>query len=199
LSGNSHMFANMALPSVEVTEAEQPLSILSYEFVPDRAGAGKYRGGVPYRRDYRLETDEAVLSVRADRAAVQPFGLYGGSPGAPAENWFNPDAPTARPLPSKPTMQFRKGEVFRHVHAGGGGWGDPLERDPEAVLKDVRNEFLSAAKAAEDYGVIVDVATWTVDTAATERRRGEIRSERGWRDVPRVQRGASPTTSEAAE
>ena len=201
LNGNSHMFANMALPSVEITEAEQPISILSYEFMPDRAGAGKYRGGVPYRRDYRLEADEAMLSVRADRSAIRPFGLYGGSPGAPAENWFNPDsAPEA--LPSKPTMTIRKGDVFRHIHAGGGGWGDPLERDPAAVLADVRNEFISAAKAEADYGVIIDTDTWQVDEEMTRARREQLRIARGWHEVPAVQRGplpALPGKPEAAE
>ena len=58
--------------------------------------------------------------------------------------------------------------------AGAGGWGDPLERDPAAVLKDVRNELLSPQKAADDYGVIVDTARWTVDAAATAKRREEI-------------------------
>jgi len=198
LDGNSHMFANMALPSVEVVEAEQPVSILSYEFEPDRAGAGKFRGGVPYRRDYRLEADEATLQVRADRSAVQPFGLYGGAPGAPSENWLDPLG-DAKPLASKPTMLFRKGDVFRHIHAGGGGWGDPLERDPAAVLKDVRNEFLSAAKAETDYGVVIETASWKVDEAATSVRREEIRQARGWNSVPTVRRGTSPATSDVAE
>ena len=71
-------------------------------------------------------------------------------------------------------MQIKRGDVFCHVHPGGGGWGDPLERDPAAVLKDVRNEFLSAAKAAADYGVVIDTKHWSVDAAATERRRAEI-------------------------
>ncbi|MBU2531883.1 MAG: hydantoinase B/oxoprolinase family protein [Alphaproteobacteria bacterium] len=198
LDGNSHMFANMALPSVEVVEAEQPISILSYEFEPDRAGAGKYRGGVPYRRDYRLEADEAVLQVRSDRSTVQPFGLYGGSPGAPSENWLDPDGEAKR-LASKPTMDFRKGDVFRHIHAGGGGWGDPLDRNLAAVLKDVRNEFLSAAKAAMDYGVVIDTASWSIDEAATATRRDEIRRVRGWDKVPTVQRGRSPHSLKAAE
>jgi N-methylhydantoinase B len=200
LSGNSHMFANMALPSVEVTEAEQPISILSYEFEPDRAGPGKYRGGVPFRRDYRLEADEAMLSVRADRSAVQPFGLYGGSPGAPSENWLDPDG-KKRKLPSKPTMQFRKGDVFRHIHAGGGGWGDPLERDPEAVLKDVRNQFVSAARAEADYGVVIDTASWRVDQDATASKRDELSRQRGWSEPPKVNRGRLPATpeNEAAE
>lgn len=198
LDGNSHMFANMALPSVEVVEAEQPVSILSYEFEPDRAGAGKYRGGVPYRRDYRLEANEATLQVRSDRCTVQPFGLYGGAPGAPSENWMDPNG-EAKPLPSKPTMAFRKGDVFRHIHAGGGGWGDPLERDPAAVMKDVRNEFLSAARADADYGIVIDTSTWTIDDLATAARREAIRQARGWTSPPAVQRGKSPATAEAAE
>lgn len=71
--------------------------------------------------------------------------------------------------------------------AGGGGWGDPLERDPEAVLRDVRNEFLSVDRAKADYGVIVNTKTWRVDGAATTKLRAEIGIARGWREVPKVQ------------
>jgi N-methylhydantoinase B len=169
-----------------VTEAEQPIQLLAYEFVPDKAGAGKYRGGVPFRRDYRFLEDEGVLQVRSDRRTHRPFGLYGGSPGQPSENYLNPDGEN-RELPGKFTMTIGKGDVFRHVLAGAGGWGDPLERDPDAVVKDVRNELLSLAKAEADYGLVIDPATRTVDRAATERRRAEIRAQRGWREVPKVQ------------
>ncbi|MFN7000093.1 MAG: hydantoinase B/oxoprolinase family protein [Elioraea tepidiphila] len=185
LDGNSHMFANMASHSVEVTEAEQPIQLLAYEFVPDRAGAGMFRGGVPFRRDYRFLEAEGTLQVRSDRRVHRPFGLYGGSPGAPSENVLNPDG-AAEPLPSKLTMTIRRGEVFRHVLAGGGGWGDPLERDPALVLRDVRNELLSVAKAAADYGVVV--AGGAVDAAATARLRAELRARRGWQAPPKVQR-----------
>ena len=82
---------------------------------------------------------------------------------------------------------IRKGDVFRHVLAGAGGWGDPLERDPDAVLKDVRNELLSLAKAEVDYGVVIDALAWIVNRPATEQRRAEIRARRCWRDVPKVQ------------
>lgn len=190
LDGNSHMFANMALPSVEVTEAEQPISVLAFEFVQDKAGAGKWRGGVPYMRDYRLNTEEATLQVRSDRKTFRPFGLYGGGPGVASENYLNPEG-TREPLPSKLTRTFKKGEVFRHVHPGGGGWGDPLERDPALVLKDVRNEFLSEAKAAADYGVILGTDGRSIDMAATEAARTAIRAARGWTEVPRVQREAA--------
>ena len=197
LDGNSHMFANMASHSVEVTEAEHPIQLLAYEFVPDKAGAGKYRGGVPFRRDYRLLEDEAVLQVRADRRTHRPFGLYGGSPGQPSENCLNPDG-EKRTLPGKLTMTIKKGEVFRHVLAGAGGWGDPLERDPNAVLKDVRNELLSAAKAEADYGVVIDAQTGAVNEPATERRRAEIRAQRAWREVPKVQ-WTDPVPSEQSD
>ncbi|WP_439579602.1 hydantoinase B/oxoprolinase family protein [Elioraea sp.] len=185
LDGNSHMFANMASHSVEVTEAEQPIQLLAYEFVPDKAGAGKFRGGVPFRRDYRFLEEEGTLQVRSDRRVHRPFGLYGGSPGAPSENTLNPDA-EAEPLPSKLTMTIRRGQVFRHVLAGGGGWGDPLERDPALVLRDVRNELLSVARAASDYGVVIEDSA--VDAAATERLRAELRQRRGWEAPPKVQR-----------
>jgi len=187
LDGNSHMFANMASHSIEVTELEHPIQLLAYEFVPDKAGAGKYRGGVPFRRDYRFLETEGILQVRSDRRDHRPFGLYGGSPGAPSENYFNPDAEN-RVLPGKFTMTVRKGDVLRHVLAGAGGWGDPLERDPGAVLRDVRNELLSPARARADYGVVLDTQRWAVDAAATGIERARIRAARGWRTVPTVQR-----------
>ena len=84
-------------------------------------------------------------------------------------------------------MTIKKGDVFRHVLAGAGGWGDPLERDPDAVLRDVRNELLSLAKAEADYGVVIDAQGWMVNGPATEQRRAEIRARRGWREVPKVQ------------
>jgi N-methylhydantoinase B len=186
LDGNSNMFANMASTSVEVTEAEHPLQILAYEFIADKAGAGKYRGGTPYRRDYRFLEEEGILQVRSDRRAIRPYGLYGGNPGKPSANFLNPDGEN-QPLESKLTMTIRRGLVFRHELAGAGGWGDPLERDPEAVVKDVRNELISLAAAAHDYGVVIDTHNWKVDDAATQRRRAEIRAARGWSEVPQVQ------------
>ncbi|HJP23614.1 MAG TPA: hydantoinase B/oxoprolinase family protein [Alphaproteobacteria bacterium] len=191
LQGNTNMFANMASQSVEVIESEQPIQILSYEFLPDRAGPGKYRGGAPYRREYRLLEREAVLQVRSDRREIRPYGLYGGGPGRPSANYLNPHTEN-RPLPSKFNITFRRGDVLRHELAGGGGWGDPLERDPAKVLADVRNELVSLQAAAADYGVVVDGAAWRVDAAATEALRAKLRKARGqvpdiaWDDVTKA-------------
>ena len=185
LQGNSNMFANMASQSVEVIEAEQPVEILAYEFLPDRAGAGKFRGGAPYFRDYRFTEREAILQVRSDRARFRPYGLYGGMPGQPSANYLNPQDNNQK-LTSKPTMIIQKGDVFRHELAGGGGWGDPLERDPADVLRDVRNELVSITSAKNDYGVIIDNELIKVDSNKTNALRKTMREKRAGAKLPFV-------------
>ncbi len=187
LDGNANLMANMSLPPVEITEAEQPLQILRTEFIQDVGGPGKHRGGASIRRDYKLLEEEAVLQVRADRHDFRPYGLFGGRPGRPSRNVLNPDG-QHRELPGKFTMTMKRGDVLVSESAGPGGWGDPLERDPARVLRDVRNEFVSLRSAREDYGVVIDVASWTVDEAATRALRDELRAARGWREAPTVSR-----------
>jgi N-methylhydantoinase B len=190
LDGNSHIYANMASQPIEVTETEQPLQITAYEFIQDAMGPGKFRGGAPFRREYKLLTEEAVLQVRSDRRDFRPFGLYGGGPGRPSMNYLNPDE-NALPLPSKLTMNMKKGDLFRHEVAGGGGWGDPLERDPALVLKDVFNEFVSLRSAGADYGVVLAGKPLAVDEPATAALRERIRKGRSWTEPPIYNWGAA--------
>jgi len=166
-----------------VTETEQPLQITAYEFIQDAMGPGKHRGGAPFRREYKLLAEEAILQVRSDRRDFRPFGLYGGGPGRPSMNYLNPDAEPG-PLPSKLTMTMRKGDLFRHEVAGGGGWGDPLERDPALVLRDVLNEFVSCGSAREDYGVVLEGMPLAVDAAETAALRERMRTARDWSEPP---------------
>src|SRR5258708_21474286 len=98
-------------------------------------------------------------------------------------NYLNPDANPA-PVPSKLTMNMKKGDLFRHEVAGGGGWGDPLERDPALVLKDVLNDFVSERAAREDYGVGLTGQPLTVDAAATAALRQQMRARRKLHEVP---------------
>jgi N-methylhydantoinase B len=187
LDGNAHMFANLSSHPAEIIETEHPLEILGMEFVPDSGGAGKFRGGMGFRRDYRFVEDEAVLQVRSDRRDFRPFGLYGGSPGQPSVNILNPGT-EHRVVPAKITMMIHRGDVYRHELPGGGGWGDPLEREPGRVLRDVRNELVSAEAAREDYGVVVDREHWKVDETATASLRAELRSRRAGAPLPVVNR-----------
>ena len=138
------------------------------------------------RRAYRLTEDEAVLQVRADRCTFRPYGLYGGSPGKPSRNRLVTDG-RERELTAKVTMTpMRRGDVFVHDQPGPGGWGDPLERDPKLVLRDVTNELVSVGAARDDYGVVIDATALVVDEPATARRRAELRAARGWTATPAV-------------
>jgi N-methylhydantoinase B len=176
LEGNANIFANTSLQPIEVLEREQPLAIDRFELIPDSGGPGKFRGGMSVRRDYRFLEDEAVLQVRADRVRFQPYGLSGGRPGKSARNYLNPGTPNEQALPGKLTRTIHRGDVFRHEHAGAGGWGDPFARDPVWVLRDVRNELVSLESARDDYSVAIDLATWTVDAAETARLRSRRRA-----------------------
>jgi N-methylhydantoinase B len=85
-------------------------------------------------------------------------------------------------------MTIHRGDVYRHELPGGGGWGDPLERDPARVLRDVRNELVSAEAARQDYGVVIDREHWKVDETGTASLRAELRARRGGAPLPVVNR-----------
>jgi N-methylhydantoinase B len=178
LDGNTSMFANMASFSVEVIEAENPLEVLDYEFVPDTGGAGKFRGGMSQRKTWRMLADEGILQVRADRQTHRPYGLYGGGPGAAGRNVLDPGLPTEEKLHAKLTMTFRKGQVFRHELPGAGGWGDALTRDLSLVAKDLRDGLVTMAAAAHDYGVVARGDPPVIDNAATEVLRAKLHATR---------------------
>ncbi len=176
LDGNTSMFANMASFSVEVIEAENPLEVLDYEFVPDTGGAGKFRGGMAQRKTWRMLADEGILQVRADRQTHRPYGLQGGGPGAAGRNILDPGLGTEEKLHSKLTMTLRKGQLFRHELPGAGGWGDALTRELPLVAKDLRDGLVTIDGAARDYGVVALGDPPVIDEVATEALRGRLRS-----------------------
>jgi N-methylhydantoinase B len=191
LDGNTSMFANMASFSVEVIEAENPLEVLDYEFVPDTGGAGKFRGGMSQRKTWRMLADEGILQVRADRQTHRPYGLQGGGPGAAGRNVLDPGLPTEEKLHAKLTMTFRKGQVFRHNLPGAGGWGDALTRDLSLVAKDLRDGLVTIEGAARDYGVVARGDPPVIDEAATEALRAMDRPppqpSPAWRERERIE------------
>jgi N-methylhydantoinase B len=168
--------ANQSNQPLEMIEAELPLRAERYAFVPDSGGPGEFRGGLALVREYRLLADEAVLTMRSDRRDHLPYGVRGGRPGTPSSSVLNP-GPDERILPTLPmeSISLRKGDVFRHVLAGGGGYGDPLERDPRAVREDVLDEKLTVDYVRREYGVVIDPTTLALDLPATERVRAAMR------------------------
>jgi N-methylhydantoinase B len=150
-------------------ESAYPVRIERYGFVPDTGGAGKFRGGLSTVRDYRLLQD-AVLTVRADRQRILPYGVEGGAEGTPSVNVLNPDE-ESRTLPSKFGENVKQGDLFRHVTAGAGGWGNRLERDPAAVARDVWNGKLSAEYARREYRVALTKDLRPDDQATAQLRK----------------------------
>ena len=168
---------NQSNTPIESIEADQPLRITRYSYIPDSGGAGKFRGGLGVIREYELTADEASLQIRSDRNKFLPWGTQGGNPGTQTHSILNPDREN-RELPSKFMMDVQKGDVYRSVQAGAGGYGDPLERDPSAVLNDVLQEKVTISGATE-YGVVVDSESLEIDVEATNALRNDIRGTRG--------------------
>ena len=183
---------NQANTPIESIEANHPLRVIRYGFVPDSEGAGRYRGGMGIVREFELTAEEATLQVRSDRGKYLPWGAQGGSPGSRNSNLLNPDGENER-LPSKFLRTLRRGDVFRQTGSGAGGYGDPLERDAEAVLEDVIQEKFTPAHARKMYGVVILGGPPGVDADATARLRAEMATRRGALDLQPAAVPADPS------
>lgn len=174
---HTHM-TNTRNASIEAIEATYPLLVEKYGLVPDSEGPGRHRGGVGIVRELRLTGEEATLTISSDRSEIQPWGVFGGK-GAGCGRWTLVDGKGAeRELPSKITTSIAKGEKIIFRTAGGGGWGDPLERDPKKVEDDVAEGLISAEKARREYGVVFHQGGVTLDLEGTEQLRARLRADR---------------------
>ena len=157
MEGISNPAANLGNTPIELLESRQPIEITKYAFITNSGGPGSQRGGVALVRGYRLLEEAAELVVRSDRRSVPPYGLSDGLPGTPSWNVIYSDG-NQKVLPTCPmeALPMKKGDEFIHYQAGAGGYGDPLSRDPDKVLRDTMNELFSVDYAAEVYGVIIE-------------------------------------------
>lgn len=159
--------------SCELNEALYPILYRRYSYVPDTEGAGKHRGSLALVRDWELTAESATCQIRTDRTRTQPWGLYGGQPGAFARTTLCSNGATTEL--GKVTVGMRRGDVLSVQVAGAGGWGDPLERNIELVRGDVIGGKVSPERAQSVYGVVVDTVTLEVDVAATQALRKTMR------------------------
>jgi N-methylhydantoinase B len=166
IDGVASMVVNFSNYPVEVIEREYPLRIEEYGFLADSGGPGKFRGGLALVRRYRFLEQSGTFQIRADRSRFAAYGLAGGGPGSLSRNVFNEQI-----LPPKTTLQVQYGDELRHDLAGAGGWGDPFERDPQAVLEDVVDEKVTIEHARVEYGVALSDDGKSVDDAETARLR----------------------------
>jgi N-methylhydantoinase B len=164
--------ANGANTPVEIFESDTPLLVEARELVCDSGGPGKMKGGLGRRMVLRIPDDEyaplepVTIAVQAGRFRHPPQGIFGGKPGSRA-GFLLEDEPAD---PSGLT-QCKPGDVVSFYSAGGGGYGDPFDRDVEAVERDVLCGYVSIEKAKEDYGVVIEPGTIKVDQEATKKLR----------------------------
>ncbi len=174
--------------AVESIESDVPVVVVRHEPVPDTAGAGYNRGGASMLRDslWLAPAQHHLMSLRFKRPAG--FGVHGGGEGTTGGIWLwdeHGDETVVGGVidgvyhyPYRvPFWETGPGAMLRYITAGGGGWGDPFEREPERVLRDVRDGYVTVEGAARDYGVVVtgnpdeDPEGIAVDLEATERLR----------------------------
>lgn len=159
---------------IEETEINYPVRILRYELVNDSEGPGRQRGGLGLRRDYLFPDHQVSFTILADRERWGPWGLFGGQAGRRASYLLISDNRETE-LGSKVTLQLSPGQVISYRTCGGGGYGPPTQRNPQLVLRDVREGKVSAQRARDIYGVAVNPDTWTIDEPETARLRQEFR------------------------
>jgi N-methylhydantoinase B len=172
----------------EYTEGYYPVRIEHYIPVRDSGGAGLHRGGTGIEKLY-LFTGAGSFTVHDDRALISPWGLGGGlAGGRSAKTLIRADGSVVE-LPSKVDAHpVEAGDQLIFRTAGSGGWGDPLKRPAELVVRDVRRDLVSPESAEREYGVVITGGS--VDWQATEQLRARLAAERG--DPPQFDYGDMP-------
>ncbi|TAJ84187.1 hydantoinase B/oxoprolinase family protein [bacterium] len=157
VSGTNVNQSNARIAPVEIIESEFSTRLSRFELIPDSGGAGKFRGGLGFVREYLILDHDARFSLRSTKHSVAPKGIEGGSPGRTGKCTLNPHTEKERVLPSRYSDHtLHPGDVVRLETPGGGGLGNSLERDPMKVLSDVQDGYVSREKAKELYGVVIE-------------------------------------------
>jgi N-methylhydantoinase B len=162
--------------SNEVIEVRHPIIVEQYSLnTEDGCGRGEFRGGFGLIKDYRINNSNATFTASFGRSVYPCWGMSGGSSGTP--NYFIIFRKGKEPLRARKVaaLPLEKGDLIRLKTGGGGGYGDPLKRDPEKVLSDVVDGYVSLERAREDYGVVIS-DEMKVDRRATEELRAKLRT-----------------------
>ena len=184
-----HIVPDSRNQPAEYTETKFPLLVEKLALRTDSGGAGKRRGGQGYEKHYRALVDCHTI-VTADRVKLGCYGVAGGKAGKPFLVTIDPEG-RAKKLGGLVDGEFvPAGTVVKIETTGGGGWGDPLERDVESVLRDVRDGRVSLAAAYEDYGVVFTGEAEAIDSVASESRRAALAAARS-EPLPIIDRGFS--------
>jgi N-methylhydantoinase B len=177
--GTDYSFAFLRNTPVEIIEAEMDLLVHEYHYVRDSGGPGWYRGGLGVGMTLQALIPNTIVAMRGmERTRFAPWGVHGGHCGgrtAPAI--VNPGSDNEQRIPKLDILLMNRGDVLKLASSGGGGYGDPCERDPEQVRTDVLCGFVSRTQATESYGVVLD-ESGNVEVDATRKKRNSIQASR---------------------
>ncbi len=169
------LVANTRNVPIEEIEWHYPLRVERYELNPAKVAPGKWRGGLGIVRETRF-LQEGTVTCEGDRHKEAPKGIFGGYDGTSASMTKNPDSDNPKSLESKLSdEEFAANDVLQICTPCGGGYGNPLERDPEMVLGDVLDDFTTVEDAEKSYGVVIDASTMTVDVEKTKALRNSMK------------------------
>jgi N-methylhydantoinase B len=163
-------------PNIETMELQCPQINLAHEFLEDSGGPGEYRGGLGVKYKIRWEAPKVSASMHGDGVLNPPYGLFGGQPGSVNRPIINEGQESEIIMPSKGLFELGFGDTYTLYSSGGGGWGDPLNRDLESVRDDVRNGFVSREGAERHYGVVL-TENLNIDLDLTEKLRAHHLAE----------------------
>ena len=169
VSASKSHIANGTIMSVEIIESEFAVELRRFELIRDSGGAGTYRGGLAYAREYRM-LGEGLFSTRIGHLLTPPLGREGGGPGTVGATVINPGSDKERHVVAADgVVRLHAGDILRREMQGSGGYGPPLARDVRRVLEDVQDGYVSAERARDRYGVVVrfDGLRWHLDEEAT--------------------------------
>jgi N-methylhydantoinase B len=137
---------------VELAESRYGVQIEQYGFHQERGGAGRFRGGRGVVLDYRVTSEEAALTVTYSRTSTKPWGILGGAEGSPNRGEIHRRDGSIERATMATGVPVRKGELIRIVTGHGGGYGDPKQRERAAIARDLRDGYITAQQAREDFG-----------------------------------------------
>lgn len=144
--------SNLHVTPIEIIESEYPCRITEFNMVPDSGGAGEFRGGVAFRRRYEVTQDCTVVR-RYDRHKYPPPGAKGGQQGGGSKFVIRVGTDEEESTPASGKFELKAGHAFYLESAGGGGFGDPTERDPERLAHDIEEGYVSEQAARDKYGI----------------------------------------------
>jgi len=164
---------------VEVLEQRFPVVVERFELnIADGTGHGQYRGGFGIIKDYRILAEDAVFTTAVNRAKFPPWGVLGGKHGTTNYMVIIRGGKEIMRVSRILNYKLKKGDIVSIRTGGGGGWGDPLDRNPELVLRDFENGFITLEEAKNIYGVVIDPKELKIDWSETAKLREEMRSRK---------------------